>query len=324
MKRVISIVFAAILLVGMLAAAVPAVFAADAAQTVVSVKAGDEVTYNLMLGDVPEKVIACDFSVYYDADVFELVKVADYSGSYDEDDWNALLNPDLEGEVRGNWYTGSVDFSKTRTFVSLVLKATADASAHISYYVRDMAGESYFLPKDNPSHQEIGEYTFTCDVLVNGSPVIEEAAPELEVEKPQDIGGFVNSVTGDSKDADVVLSEDNASSGGNSGSSGSGNSGNSGSSGSNGGNSGSGSDDGSAGSAEGKSVIVETDAEGNVTATTIVETSQPVSKGSSSLIWIIIAVVAVAAVCGAGYFVMSGKKRSGGEKPSEVNDFKKQ
>ena len=57
----------------------------------------------------------------------------------------------------------------------------------------------------NKSQPQITEFKYTCDVTVDGDPIIEDAQPELNVDVPQDKGSFINSVTGDSKDTDVDL-----------------------------------------------------------------------------------------------------------------------
>lgn len=200
MKKFLSLICALALVVGMLT--IGAVSAgATAAQTAVDVKAGDEVSYALSLGGVKDDVIGCDFSVYYDPNVFEVESVADFSNSTNKSDWRATINPNLSGEVRGNWsILSGVDFSDKRNFVTVNLKAKTGGTGHISYFVRYMYDESVF--DDVQTKPQINDYVFTCDVSVNGQTVAENAQPELNVEEPQSSGNFVNSKSGDSKDAD--------------------------------------------------------------------------------------------------------------------------
>ena len=167
--------------------------AAEAAQTIVDVVPGDEVSYQLVLSDVDEKVVGCDFSVYYDDATLDVTSVADFTNSTNEDDWRALINPDMDGEVIGNWsILRGVDFSDGGNIVTVNFKAKQSASTHISYYVR------YLYPD---SLEEFTKYTFTCNVTKNGSTVLENAKPELGVNTNSDPGQFVNSVDGDSANA---------------------------------------------------------------------------------------------------------------------------
>lgn len=235
MKKLLSLFCVLAVTVGILAVGVVSA-AADAPTTAVDVKSGDKVTYKLSLSDVPERIVGCDFSVYYDRDAFNLESVADFNDSTNDEDWQATINPDLTGEVRGNWsILKGVDFSKKRNIVTLNLTAKKDAKAHISYFVRYMYDDSVFDSDDRP---QIDQYQFTCDVTKNGSAVVTDAEPELNVEEEQPNGLFENSRTGKSANKDKALTGDSikenggaADNGGNNGSNNSG--GNSGSNNSN-------------------------------------------------------------------------------------------
>ncbi len=193
MKRFVSVLM--ILLVVM-SFAVVSTSALESAETVVPVKSGDEVVYTLKL-TTPEKVVGCDFSVYYDSTALQVKSVADFTGNYDSEEHQAVINPNIKDEVIGNWSILSGVKFDNRTVVSVKFKALKNTDTHISYYVR------YLYPD---SLEQFTEYKFTCDVTVNKKPVIENEAPELNVEDPQPNGLFVNSVTGDGKDADVNTS----------------------------------------------------------------------------------------------------------------------
>lgn len=191
MKRFLSVLLALVVLMSFAAISVSA---AKNAETTVSVNKGDEVIYTLKL-TVPEKVVGCDFSVYYDSSALQVKEVADFTGSYNEDDWRAVINPDIKDEVIGNWsILNGVKFTDNNPVVSVKFKAMKATQTHISYYVR------YLYPE---SLEMFTDYKFTCDVTVNGKEVVDDAAPELNVDVKQPHGQFVNSVTGDSKDADV-------------------------------------------------------------------------------------------------------------------------
>ncbi len=192
MKRFLSVFMALVVLMSVAAISVSA---AKSAETKVSVNKGDEVIYSLKL-TVPEKVVGCDFSVYYDSSVLQVQDVADFTGNYGEDGGRqAVINADIKDEVIGNWsILDGIRFADNKSFVTVKFKAMKAAETHISYYVR------YLYPE---SLQMFTEYKFTCDVTVNGKEVVEDAAPELNVDTKQPHGEFVNSVTGDSDDADV-------------------------------------------------------------------------------------------------------------------------
>ena len=316
MKKIISLLCAVILLVGVISVGVVSASAVEAAQTIVDIKSGDKVTYTLTLGDVPERIVGCDFSIYYDSSAFELDSVADFTNS--TDDWSATINPDLDGEVIGNWsILKGVDFSKQRNFVTLNLTATDNTSAHLSYYVRYMYGNSAFESDGIP---QIDSYTFACDVSVNGKNVLENANPELNIDEPQSTGLFVNSVTGKSDDAGVNLADNNGISNSVDNNSGHQDSDIS----NNGGNSGSNSATGAAnmpGDKKSTIAVVSTDAEGNTEITYVEETSaasgSAATSGSSPWIWIIIGVIVIAAGGGIAYFLMKNKKEKASSEDSE-------
>lgn len=203
LKKIISAVCVLTLIVGMLAVcAVSASADVQKAETSVDVKKGDEVSYSLILGGVEKPVIGCDFSFYYDSSVFEVTSVADFTDKTDSKDWEATVNPDLDGQVRGNWsILKGVDFSSDRNFLTVNLKALKDGSGHLTYFIRYMYDDTIF---DSDNRPQITDYHFLCNINVNGKPVVEKKAPELDTDKEQK-GLFVNTVTGDSKDADADI-----------------------------------------------------------------------------------------------------------------------
>ena len=139
MKKMISAVCVLALILGMFAVSVVSTSAVESAETVVNVKKGDEVVYTLTLGGVEKPIVGCDFSFYYNKEysVFEVVSVADFTGKTSSNDWLATVNPDLEGQVRGNWsILKGVDFSSDRSFLTVTLKALEDGSYHLSYFIR--------------------------------------------------------------------------------------------------------------------------------------------------------------------------------------------
>lgn len=304
MKKFISVLCILTVLIGMFAIGSVGASAVDAAQTIVDVKAGDEVTYVLKLSDVPERIVGCDSSIYYDDDILELVSAADFSDSTDPDEWETILNPDLKGEVKCVFsILNGVNFSKQRNFVTLNFKAKTAGSAHISYYFRFLYGNSAFESDDRP---QISEYTFTCDVTVNSAKILEDAQPELNTEKPQSVGTFVNSKNGKGEDADVNVVDDGSS--GNNGATSGGNSGNTATTapvettiG------------GQPTDAQTGTVAPSTSVDGNTTAPEQADStasSDAKSSGGSMLwLWIVIITIVVLAGAGIAVFTLKNKKK---------------
>lgn len=279
--------------------------AVEAAQTIIDVEPGDEVVYELVLSDVDEKVVGCDFSVYYDSDAFKVTGVADYSGSYNEDDWRATINPDIPGEVVGNWsILRGLDYSNGGDIVKVKLEAKEAASTHISYYVR------YLYPD---SLEEFTKYTFTCNVTKNGSTVLENAKPELGVNTAADPGQFVNSVDGDSANAGQGAADSSGGGAGNNGDPAENQGGNNTSSGtSSDPSNGAKTDPTKSNSPSSKLVnvetVVSTDADGNEIITVVSATPSEVGGGPSPALWIVLGVIVLGGAAVVIYFVMKKKK----------------
>ena len=356
MKKLISLLCVLAVTVGILAVGAISA-AAEVPTTEVEVKSGDKVTYVLELGDCNEKVVGCDFSIYFDENVLKVESVADFNNSTNDEDWSATINPALPGEVRGNWsILKGVDFSKKRNFITVNFAATKDAKTHLSYFIRYMYGNSVF---DSDSRPQMAQYTFTCSVTVDGKAVVENAQPELNVEETQPNGLFENSRTGKSDDADAALSgdsikknggvNDNNGSGSNSNNnSGNNNSGNN--SGSNSGNNGNSSDSdkktdnnksdnkssdadknktqsasenkNSGSSSDNKTV--QTDADGKlVEGATVAGAGSTEKKSGGSLMWVIIAAVVLIAGGSIAYVAFKGKKNAAPAVDEAKSDEKK-
>lgn len=348
MKKIASLICVLIMIVGICSVGMISANAdVNAAKTEITVKTGDKVTYTLTLGGVKERVIGCDFSLYYDPEIFELESVADFNDKTDPGEWTPLINTNLYGEIKGNWsILNGVDFSSDRHFLTMNLKAKANGSAHLSYFLRYLYDNNIFNSTDKP---QITEYKLTCDVLINGQPYVEDAAPELNVDAPQKTGTFVNSVTGDSKDADPsipgTVAKPVAKSGGNNSGS---NSGNNSSSGNNSGsNSGSGNKtnestgnnskpaatsapDATAGS--NVVVPVETNAKGEIvnvdssktvnTATPDQTAAEPDKKGGSPALWIVIGAIVLIAAGVVVYYVVKRKGAKAGNSAADKSSTK--
>lgn len=335
MKKCISLLCVLALVIGAVAFTAVSASAEDfeKGSTAVDVKTGDEVTYALYLDKVEQPIIGSDFSVYYDPSVFELESVADYNNSTKESEWEAVINTKLDGQVKGVWsILKGVDFSSKRNFITLNLKAVAEAdNTHITYRVRYLYDNDVFNSEDYP---QISTYEFTCDVKVNGEEVLKDAAPELNVDEPDENGKFVNSLDGKGEHADEdlpgVVDKAKEKKSGNSGNSADGaqvlDGGNSG--GGTGGSSSKKDGDSEAAAAplattaEGY-YITATDADGKVAATSdqapVTATGSGQSKGGSPILWIIIALVVIAGGGAAVYFFMKKPKTSNSTAPEAAS-----
>ena len=344
MKKIVSILCVLALLLGVAAVTAVSAGAEDVKKgsTAVDVKSGDEVSYSLYLENVEQPIIGSDFSVYYDSSVFEVVSVADFNNKTNEDDWEATINPDLDGQVRGVWsILKGVDFSSKRNFLTVNLKAKADANnSHITYRIRYLYDDNVFNSAEYP---QIDDYLFTCTLTLNGEEVLQDAAPEVNVDEPEENGKFISSYDGNSEHADASIpgvvdkkKSNNSGSGNNSSNDGQadnngGGSNNGSGSGSNGGSAGSVSGgNNSGGSANGGSksvgsseanapastsaggmLVTSTDANGNVISENngsgTVTTTGNNQGGTSPVLWIIIALVVLAGGGAAAYFYMKKK-----------------
>ena len=203
MKRIVSVLCVLCLLLGVFSVCAVGASAVTAAETVVAVSEGDLISYTLLLDKVPGRVLGCDFSFYYDSSFFEVVSVADFTGSTDKKECAAAINEKLNDEVRGSLsILSGVDFSTARPLLTVNLVAVKNGSCHLSYYIRYLYDFSIFDSDDRP---QVTQYKFTCDVTKNRETMLKNAQPELNLEKPQKNGLFVNSLTGDSKDADPTI-----------------------------------------------------------------------------------------------------------------------
>lgn len=203
MKRIVSILMTLLIIMSVAAVSTSAL---DSAETVVSVNKGDEIVYSLKL-TVPDKVVGCDFSVYYDTSKLKVKEVADFTGNYDSSEWQATINYNLKDTIIEVWSILSGVQFDNRALITVKFEAVETCDTHISYYMR------YLYPE---SMEMFTEYDFTCDVTVNGKKVIDNKAPELNVEEPQTSGQFINSVTGNSDDANINTADTSSGSTGNS------------------------------------------------------------------------------------------------------------
>ncbi|GEM_PF-930919 len=343
MKKWISLLCVCMLIFGTFTASVVSASAdVEKKETAIDVKKGDEVTYIFSLDKASEPVVGTDFSFYYDSAVFSLDSVADYNDNTNPDEWIAVINTDLDGEVRGVWsILKGVDFSSKRHFITLNLKAKEDSNdTHISYRIRFLYGNLAFDANDPKPVLET--YEFTDTVLVNGEEVIKDAPPEWNDSEPEEHGNYIPSYDGTSKNADPdipgVVDQSNKSGNakaqnagnqsadnGNSANNGAANNGaanaaNGGSAQNNAAANAAAAENGNKSDASATTApaattadgyfVIATDADGNVTATSDqapVVAGTDDKKGGSPILWIIIALVVIAGGGAAVYFFMKKK-----------------
>lgn len=356
LKRIISLISVLVLVIGIVSVGVVSSSAVDTAQTEVKVSSGDDVEYVLTLGNVPTPVVGCQFALYYDKEYLEVSSA--YVGTKDNEVPSSMINPDADGAVLGNWSNlDGVDFKEARPMLTVNFKAKKNGQTHISYFIQYLYDKAIFASKDKI---QITQFKFTCSVKVNGEAVIENAAPELNTVESQSTGVFVNSLDGDSSNADpnvpkTVAKPDSLSSNwdmshdelieevekmdaeanvGNNSNNGSGNGGsNSGSgNGSNSGagagsNAGTGSNNNSADKTNESSAPMGTDAQGYyVTATdaqgNVTATSDTAPVKSSGNSFIIWIIVGLLVVAGGGAAFYFSKKKKGETKTDDKGDNK--
>lgn len=191
MKKGLKISFAVLMTALIIALSSLSAFAADEV-TVINGKAkahsGDTVTYTLKLGDSAEKLEGIQMYVFYNKTYL----------SVDED---SLEFPSLKGVVKNanykdgiafNWtsVTDLVDFSKTKTLMSVDFKVKRPGKTDITYFITEMYGKDITYLKS---------YKLTYDLAVNGKVVIKDEVPPLtsdEQLKNRYQGSFTNYADG--------------------------------------------------------------------------------------------------------------------------------
>ena len=162
----------------------------DSSKGKFKVKEGDTVTYTLKLGDCKDKIEGLQMYVFYGKSIFSVVE-------------DSLVFPELDGVVQNpkypdgiafNWtsVTNLADFSKTKTLMQVKFKAISNADTRITYFINEL----YKGDKDMTS---IDNYTFTCDVAVNGKKVIKNQPPVLSTDSDLNNkyqGSFINYADG--------------------------------------------------------------------------------------------------------------------------------
>lgn len=189
MKKLFAVLLLAIIIISTLI--VPASAAVIPGETKFSAKKGDTIEYVLNM-TLPEKLVGCDLSVYYDSSVLKITDYADFTG-YDDNKHSAAMNPSLKDEFLLVWTNLSGESFNNKAITKLKFEVIGDVvDTHITYYVR------YLYPENL---EQYTDYKFTCDLKVNDNSVISAKAPELELEREQTQGLFVNSLDGDGKNA---------------------------------------------------------------------------------------------------------------------------
>ncbi len=171
MKKGLKIAFAVLMTALITALSVSSAFAAKDTTEIngkVKAKSGDTVTYTLKLGDCTEKLEGIQMYVFYDK-------------TYLSVDADSLKFPNLNGAVKNanykdgiafNWtsVTDLVDFSKTKTLMTVDFKVKSTGKTDITYFITEMYGKDITYLKN---------YTLTYDLSVNGKAAVKDEVPPL-------------------------------------------------------------------------------------------------------------------------------------------------
>lgn len=188
MKKGLKIFLAVLMTAAVIAVSSVSAFAAQETLINDKVKAknGDTVTYTLKLGDCKEKLEGIQMYVFFDK---KFLKVQPSS----------VVFPSLDGVVKNiaykdgiafNWTsaTSPVDFSKTKTLMTVDFKVQSPGKTDITYFITEM----YSGGQDMPN---LKSYTLTSDISLNGKKVIKNKPPKLSTDSSlnnQYQGSFIN------------------------------------------------------------------------------------------------------------------------------------
>ena len=171
MKKGLKIAFAVLMTALITALSVSSVFAAKDTTEIngkVKAKSGDTVTYTLKLGDCTEKLEGIQMYVFYDKDYLSVdadsLKIPNLKG--------AVKNANYKDGIAFNWtsVTDLVDFSKTKTLMTVDFKVERSGKTDINYFITEMYGKDITYLKN---------FTLTYDLAVNGKTVVKDEVPPL-------------------------------------------------------------------------------------------------------------------------------------------------
>lgn len=148
---------------------------------------GDTVTYTLNLSKVATPVAGIQMSVYYDSEYLQLdtdsVSCDGFPGY--------MVNTNLSNQVLMNASEGvdGYDFTNKNEVISLTFTVLKEGKTDITYYVDELYDIYEYGPGDY-----LKTYTFTTDISVNGTSVVEDAKPVLNTtaQNNGNTGDFVN------------------------------------------------------------------------------------------------------------------------------------
>ncbi|MBQ2943079.1 MAG: hypothetical protein IJD93_00030 [Ruminococcus sp.] len=142
---------------------------------------GSEVTYTFSIGAAQQRICGIHMVIFFDQDLLSLKEV-----NTDNLGGGTIVN-DNKGNngriiVTNSFVNGTsgLDCKESKDIVTVTFEVIKEGTTDITYYM------PYLYDIDSVN---IYDYTFTCDLAVDGQAVIEDVAPPLEdVAQLQDFG----------------------------------------------------------------------------------------------------------------------------------------
>lgn len=190
-KRMFSMLIVALLL----AVSVCTAFAASSTVNGKEVKVGDEIEYNIYLGDVPYNVAGVQMYIYYDPSCLEVVKD---SAKCDVLSGETINDKGTDGRIIITCSEGvfGFDFTKTHQLVGFKFKVKGEGNSKITYNIQEMYDIYEYGPKDY-----LKRYTLTSSMSINNKEVIKNEAPIInDKAASSDKGTFVMQQSGKGAD----------------------------------------------------------------------------------------------------------------------------
>jgi hypothetical protein len=188
MKKILKLSILFLIAFALTFAALPVAMAASATVNGKTVDVGDEVTYVLYLGEVPDPIESVNLSLYYNSDVLEYVEDSFSSEGFDR---GLIANPDgVKGESLMNAVNiRGFDFTTTKEVIRITYKVIAPGSTDITYAIKDMNT----IYEDKPGDY-VSRYVLTYSIFADESEIIATQPPIINTDPKyaDERGYFVN------------------------------------------------------------------------------------------------------------------------------------
>ncbi len=162
-----------------------------------SVPVGSTVTYSFCVSDAQQKIMGAHLEFYYDRDCLTLESVTDNMK-------NSTVNEDVNQTGRiiviNSLINGGsgLNCSSKKKLVSITFTVDAPLTSDITYYIPYLYDANL---------ENLNEYTFSADILVDDEVVLEGQTPVLEDvslrDDVTDVGDFENTTSGKPNSASV-------------------------------------------------------------------------------------------------------------------------